>query len=263
MNNQKRTISSEKESLALLKLIRNGNQQSLEKLTKSYLPLIESIARHYQAQGMEHEDLVNEGFIGMNTAIEKFDVDKGGSFHSFCTKHIRQSIVEAIARQSRMVRIPRKRIASSKKINKALHIFEQQHERRPSVNEISLSTNLSEERVKETITATRKHISIDAPLTFSAGSNLLSKIINIDSPLADDEAISNSLREEIIKGMKTLSCREQTIIASCFGIGCEEKTMAEIAQEMCLTRERIRQIRKKAFRKLRKATDNKMLKTYL
>ena len=251
------------EEVELAQRIRKGDQKALERLTKANLRFVVSVAKQYQNQGLSLPDLINEGNVGLIKAAEKFDETRGFKFISYAVWWIRQSILQAIAEQSRIVRLPLNQVGSVNKINRMLSKFEKEHERRPSIEEISEEIDLPEEKVDEAMNVNTRHVSVDAPFAEGDDNSLLDIIINNDSPMADRQLVVESLRAEINQALKILSERERNIIEAFFGINQPEMTLEEIGNKYSLTRERVRQIKEKAIRRLRESTKNKMLKTYL
>ena len=243
--------------------IRNGDQKALERLTKANLRFVVSVAKQYQNQGLSLPDLINEGNLGLIKAAEKFDETRGFKFISYAVWWIRQAILQAIAEQSRIVRLPLNQVGSVNKINKLLSRFEQENERRPSVEEISERIDLPEDKIDEAINISGKHVSVDAPFTDSDENSLLDVLVNDDAPSADKQLFVESLRLEINKALEGLNERERSIIEAFFGINQPEMTLEEIGSKFNLTRERVRQIKEKAIRHLRDTTNNKILKSYL
>ncbi len=252
------------EEVALARRIKEGDHKALEKLTKANLRFVVSVAKKYQNYGLSLADLINEGNLGLIKAAEKFDETRGFKFISYAVWWIRQSIMEAIAEQSRIVRMPANHVGSANKINKILNDFEQKNERRPSIDEIVSSAGISEDKILDAIKANSRQISIDAPISDNESSNNLIDILaNDNSRSTDSELILQSLKEEIRTALGVLNERERNILESYYGIDQPECTMDEIGKKYGLTRERVRQIREKAIRKLRKNTNNKILKAYL
>lgn len=256
-------LLSIEEEVELASRIRKGDQLALEQLVRANLRFVVSVAKQYQNQGLELLDLINEGNLGLVKAAEKFDETRGFKFISYAVWWIRQSILQAIAEQSRIVRLPVNQIGATNKINKALHNFEQENERRPSVTEIADKIDLPEEKIAEALKHNNKHVSVDAPLSSGDDTSLLDVLPNGDAPLADDQLLLESLKAEIATALSVLNEREQNILRANFGINEPEQTLDEIGQRYGLTRERVRQIKEKALRKLRNNTKNKLLKSYL
>ena len=256
-------LLSTDEEVELAQRIRKGDRRALDRLTKANLRFVVSVAKQYQNQGLSLPDLINEGNVGLIKAAEKFDETRGFKFISYAVWWIRQSILQAIAEQSRIVRIPLNQIGSVNKINRMLNKFEQENERRPSVEEISEETDLPQEKVDEAILVSSRHVSMDAPFADGEDNSLLDIMVNNDSPMADRQLLLESLRAEIASALQTLNERERNVIRAFYGIGCQEMTLEEIGTKYGLTRERVRQIKEKAIRRLRSNTKNKMLKAYL
>ena len=251
------------EEVELAQRIREGDSKALEKLTRANLRFVVSVAKQYQNQGLSLPDLINEGNIGLIKAARKFDETRGFKFISYAVWWIRQSILQAIAEQGRPVRLPLNQVSSVNKINKALNKFEQENERRPSVEEIASSTDLPQEKIEEAIKANTKQVSMDAPFKDGEESSLADVLYSEDCPSTDAELLKQSLREEMAMALSVLNERERNVITAFYGIGQAEMTMDEIGKKFGLTRERVRQIRERALRRLRQQTQNKMLKTYL
>jgi RNA polymerase primary sigma factor len=251
------------EEVELAQRIKKGDREALEKLTKANLRFVVSVAKQYQNQGLSLPDLINEGNLGLIKAAEKFDETRGFKFISYAVWWIRQSIHQAIAEQSRIVRLPQNQVGSVSKINRALNKFEQENERRPNVSEIAEKTDLPEDKVEVALKSNTRHVSVDAPFSDSDENSLLDVLVNDDAPMADRSLVIESLRNEIAAALNILNDREQKIIKSFYGIGCQEMTLEEIGHATGLTRERVRQIKEKAIRKLRNSTSNKLLNTYL
>lgn len=255
-------ISTEEE-VELAQRIRKGDRKALEKLTRANLRFVVSVAKQYQNQGLSLADLINEGNVGLIRAAEKFDETRGFKFISYAVWWIRQSILQAIADQSRIVRLPLNQTGAVNKINRALSKFEQVHERRPNIDELSESIDLPMEKIGEAMTANTYHVSVDAPFAEGDDNSLLDVMINENSPMADKQLVKESLQAEINTALKTLNERERHVVEAFFGINQPEMTLEEIGEKYGLTRERVRQIKEKAIRRLRNCTKNKMLKTYL
>ena len=251
------------EEVELAQRIRKGDRKALEKLTKANLRFVVSVAKQYQNQGLSLPDLINEGNLGLIKAAEKFDETRGFKFISYAVWWIRQSILQAIAEQGRIVRLPLNQVSSVNKINRVLNKFEQENERRPSVDEIADKVELPEDKIIDAMKVNGRHISVDAPFVEGEDNSLLDIMVNDDAPLADRSLVMESLRDEITRALSMLNDRERNIIECFFGIGQPEMTLEEIGERFGLTRERVRQIKEKAIRRLRHNTKNKMLKTYL
>ncbi len=243
--------------------IRQGDRRALEKLTKANLRFVVSVAKQYQNQGLTLPDLINEGNLGLIKAAEKFDETRGFKFISYAVWWIRQSILQALAEQSRIVRLPLNQVGSLNKINKAFSRFEQENERRPSAEELADDLELSADKISDTMKVSGRHISVDAPFVEGEDNSLLDVLVNSDSPNADNSLIQESLGREIDRALSTLTEREASIVKHFFGVGCQEMTLEEIGDKFGLTRERVRQIKEKAIRRLRHSSKSKLLKTYL
>ena len=251
------------EEVELAQKIKKGDRQALERLTRANLRFVVSVAKQYQNQGLSLPDLINEGNVGLIKAAEKFDETRGFKFISYAVWWIRQSILQAIAEQSRIVRLPLNQVGSVNKINRELNKFEQEHERRPSVDEIADRIDLPEEKVEEAMKANNRHVSMDAPFVDGEANSLLDVLADNNMPMADKALVQESLRKEIDRAIDLLNDREQKVVRAFFGIGSPEMTLEEIGDKYNLTRERVRQIKEKAIRRLRHNTKNKLLKTYL
>ena len=259
----KEELISVEEEVELAQRIRRGDQEALEKLTKANLRFVVSVAKQYQNQGLSLPDLINEGNLGLIKAAEKFDETRGFKFISYAVWWIRQSILQALAEQSRIVRLPLNQVGSLNKINKAFARFEQEHERTPSAEELANELELPKEKVTDTLRVAGRHISVDAPFADGEDNSLLDVLVNTDSPNADRGLINESLATEVERALEILTERERDIIRYFFGIGCSEMTLEEIGEKFDLTRERVRQIKEKALRKLRQSSRSKLLKSYL
>ena len=247
------------EEVELAQRIRNGDRRALEKLTRANLRFVVSVAKQYQNQGLSLPDLINEGNLGLIKAAEKFDETRGFKFISYAVWWIRQSILQALAEQARIVRLPLNQVGSLNKINKAFSRFEQEHERKPSAEELDIPVD----KIADTLKMSGRHVSVDAPFVEGEDNSLIDVMINEDSPNADKGLIYESLATEIDRALETLTPREADIIRKFFGIGMPEMTLEEIGDELNLTRERVRQIKEKAIRRLRTNSRSKLLKTYL
>ena len=259
----KEELISVEEEVELAQRIKKGDKEALEKLTKANLRFVVSVAKQYQNQGLSLPDLINEGNLGLIKAAEKFDETRGFKFISYAVWWIRQSILQALAEQSRIVRLPLNQVGSLNKINKAFARFEQEHERTPSAEELANELELPKEKVTDTLRVAGRHISVDAPFADGEDNSLLDVLVNADSPNADRGLINESLATEVERALEILTERERDIIRYFFGIGCSEMTLEEIGEKFDLTRERVRQIKEKAIRKLRQSTRSSVLKSYL
>ena len=259
----KEDLITVEEEVELAQRIRKGDQKALEKLTRANLRFVVSVAKQYQNQGLSLPDLINEGNLGLIKAAEKFDETRGFKFISYAVWWIRQSILQALAEQSRIVRLPLNQVGSLNKINKAFSRFEQENERRPSPEELADSLDLPAEKVADTLRVSGRHISVDAPFVEGEDNSLLDVLVNDDSPIADRTLINESLSTEVERAWSTLTERERDIIKLFFGINTQEMTLEEIGEKFGLTRERVRQIKEKAIRRLRHSSRSKLLKTYL
>jgi len=259
----KEDLLSTDEEVELTQRIHKGDQEALERLTKANLRFVVSVAKQYQNQGLALPDLINEGNLGLIKAAEKFDETRGFKFISYAVWWIRQSILQAIAEQSRIVRLPLNQVGSMNKINQVLNKFEQEHERKPSVDEISERLDLTEEKIDEAMSIGGRHVSVDAPFVDGEDNSLLDILVNDDAPMADRGLVAESLRTEIESALKILNERERKIVTAFYGIGQPELTLEEIGTKFGLTRERVRQIKEKAIRRLRSNNKNNILKAYL
>lgn len=252
------------EEVTLAKRIREGDQVALEKLTKANLRFVVSVAKQYQNQGLSLPDLINEGNLGLIKAAKRFDETRGFKFISYAVWWIRQSILQALAEQSRIVRLPLNQVGSLNKINKAFSKLEQEYEREPSAEELSQVLELPQDKVADTMRVSGRHVSMDAPFVNGEENSLLDVLVNHDSPRADNELMNESLQREIERSLSTLTDRERDVVKLFFGIGINHGlTLEEIGAKFDLTRERVRQIKEKAIRRLRHNSRSKLLKTYL
>ena len=259
----KEELVSAEEEVELAQRIRKGDKKALERLTKANLRFVVSVAKQYQNQGLSLPDLINEGNVGLIKAAEKYDETRGFKFISYAGWWIRQSILQAIAEQSRIVRLPLNQLGSMSKINRMLTKFEQENERRPSADEISEAIDIPEDKVDEAINVSGRQVSVDAPFVDGEDNSLLDVLVNSDAPMADSQLVMESLQSEIKDALKMLTLRERNIVTAFYGIGQPEMTLEEIGTKFGLTRERVRQIKEKAIRRLRANTKNKILKAYL
>ena len=259
----KNELISVEEEVELAQRIKRGDQSAIEKLTKANLRFVVSVAKQYQNQGLNLPDLINEGNLGLIKAAEKFDETRGFKFISYAVWWIRQSIMQAINEQSRIVRLPLNQVSSLSKYNKAVSEFEQKYQRRPSVEELSQMLDLPTEKVADAMRLSGKHSSIDAPFVQGEEGSLIDVLADADAVKADSGLMSESLNKEIERALSTLTERERTILKLSFGIRVPEMSLEEIGDKFGLTRERVRQIREKAIRKLRSTSRSNILKTYL
>lgn len=256
-------LISAEEEVELARRIKTGDRKALEKLTKANLRFVVSVAKQYQNQGLSLPDLINEGNIGLLKAAEKFDETRGFKFISYAVWWIRQSILQAIAEQGRVVRLPLNQVGSVNRINKVLSKFEQENERRPSVDEIADKTDLPHEKIKDVLKVNTRQVSVDAPMADGDGTSMIDFMQSDSDSSTDEELLKESLRAEIASALSVLNDRERNVIEAFYGINQPECTMEEIGKKYGLTRERVRQIREKAIRRLKQNTQNKMLKAYL
>ena len=259
----KETMISAEEEVELAQRIKKGDPKALERLTKANLRFVVSVAKQYQNQGLSLPDLINEGNLGLLKAAERFDETRGFKFISYAVWWIRQSILQAISEQSRIVRLPLNQVGSVNKINREINRFEQLNERRPSVDEIAEKVDLPQEKIDEAMAINGHQISVDAPFIEGEDNSLLDVMANSDAPLADNQLVEESLKSEIQNALSALNERERNVLEASYGINQPELTLEEIGTKFGLTRERVRQIKEKAIRKLRNSKANKFLKTYL
>ena len=251
------------QEVELAQRIRKGDKRALERLTKANLRFVVSVAKQYQNQGLSLPDLINEGNVGLIKAAEKFDETRGFKFISYAVWWIRQSILQAIAEQSRLVRLPLNQVGSVNEITRELNKFEQEHERKPSVDEIAERVDLPEDKIADAMKANSRHVSMDAPIADGEDSSMIDFLAG-DSSNTDRELAIESLKAEVSRILKLLTDKEQKVLRAFFGIdGSPEMTLDEIGEKYNLTRERVRQIKEKALRRLRHNTKNKLLKSYL
>jgi RNA polymerase primary sigma factor len=257
-------LISADEEVELARRIRIGDSDALERLIKANLRFVVSVAKQYQNQGLSLPDLINEGNLGLIKAAQRFDETRGFKFISYAVWWIRQSILQALAEQARIVRLPLNKIGSINKINKTFNQLEQLFEREPTILEIAHTMELVPEDVKDAMRSSGRHISMDAPLQEGEDGNLYDVLLNSDTPSPDKGLMTESLRKEIERALSTLTYREASIIRLYFGLnGKHAHTLEEIGEEFNLTRERVRQIKEKAIKRLKHTTRSKILKTYL
>jgi RNA polymerase primary sigma factor len=259
----KEELITPEEEVELAKRIKMGDQEALEKLTKANLRFVVSVAKQYQHQGLSLPDLINEGNLGLIKAAKKFDETKGFKFISYAVWWIRQCILQALAEQSRIVRLPLNKIGALNKINKAFSQLEQQHEREPSPDEVASMLELPEEKVSNTLELSGRHLSVDAPFQDGEDNSLLDVLPSHDTPTTDSKLLEESLMVEIERTLNTLPDKESSVIRAFYGIGTKPLSLEEIGQTIGISRERTRQIKEKAIKHLRQKTKNKLLKAYL
>lgn len=259
----KQPLLTAEEEVKLAQRIRNDDREALERLVCANLRFVVSVAKQYQNQGLTLPDLINEGNIGLIKAAEKFDETRGFKFISYAVWWIRQSILQALAEQSRMVRLPLNQVSAVSRINKLIMKFEQEHERKPSAYELSELIDETPEKIRDSLRANGRPMSINAPLGEGDDSTLLEVISDENTPQADRGMIDISLATEIERMLDTLDEREKTIVEMCFGINNREMTLEEISEKFGLSRERVRQIREKALLKLRHSNKKSLLQEYL
>ena len=252
------------EEVELARKIKEGDQAALEKLTKANLRFVVSVAKQYQSQGLSLPDLINEGNLGLIKAAQRFDETRGFKFISYAVWWIRQSILQALAEQSRIVRLPLNKIGTINKINKAYAALEQQYEREPRADEIASLLDITEAEVKDSLRNSSRHLSMDASLSQDKDNNMYDVLKSEDSPTPDKGLLYESLRQEIDRTISTLPQREADIIKLYFGLDSKHPmTLEEIGEKFDLTRERVRQIKEKALRRLKNQSKCKNLKVYL
>lgn len=260
----KEDLVSADEEVDLARRIKKGDAQALDKLIRANLRFVVSVSKQYQNQGLSLPDLINEGNLGLIKAAQRFDETRGFKFISYAVWWIRQSILQALAEQARIVRLPLNKIGAINKINKALSRLEQEFEREPSAEEIAKTLDIQPEEVKKALQSSSRHISMDAPLQHDEEGSMYEVMPNKDMQLPDRDLINDSLRKEIERSLTTLSAREADILRCFFGLaGTPPNSLEEIGEKFELTRERVRQIKEKAIRKLKQTSRCKNLKTYL
>ena len=251
------------EEIELAQRIRRGDRAALEKLVCANLRFVVSVAKQYQNQGLSLPDLINEGNIGLIKAAERFDETRGFKFISYAVWWIRQSILQALAEQSRNIRLPLNQVGLLNKISKESALFEQRHQRRPTADELSDILGIPAEKIEEAMSHSGSSISMDAPFVEDEDNSLLDVLPSSDTPTTDRSLMNESLATEIDRALSTLSDREKEILQMLFGIGCQEMTLEEIGDHFGLTRERVRQVKEKALRRLRNTSRSALLKPYL
>jgi RNA polymerase primary sigma factor len=256
-------ITAEDE-VELARKIKQGDQRALEKLVKSNLRFVVSVSKQYQNQGLTLPDLINEGNLGLIKAAQRFDETRGFKFISYAVWWIRQSILQAIAEQARIVRLPLNQVGSLNRINKAFSKLEQQFEREPSIDELADLLEIGDDKVVDSMKISGRHVSVDAPFRDDEDGNLLDVLANNDTPNSDVTLMNESLQREISRSLATLTDKEQEVLKMFFGIGfVHPLSLEEIGEKFNLTRERVRQIKEKAIRRLRHSSRSNLLKTYL
>ena len=251
------------EEVELAQRIKQGDRKALDRLVRANLRFVVSVAKQYQNQGLNLPDLIDEGNLGLIKAAEKFDETRGFKFISYAVWWIRQSILQALAEQSRIVRLPLNQVGTFNKISKASSKFEQEHERPASADELAEILDLPAGKIRDTKSVSGRHVSMDAPFADGEDNTLLDVLVNTDSPNADNQLMQESLSKEIDRALSTLNDRESDIVKLFFGIGHAEMSLDEISEKFGLTRERVRQIKEKAIRNLRSSSKSSLLKAYL
>ena len=256
-------ITAEEETKLAIR-IRQGDQAALDKLTKANLRFVVSVAKQYQNRGLSLSDMINEGNLGLIKAAKRFDETRGFKFISYAVWWIRQSIMQATAEHSRIVRLPLNQVGALNKISKASSTLEQEYQRAPTPAELSKMLDIPEENIRNYARVSGKQVSFDAPFVLGETNNLLDVLINPDAPIADSSLMYESLQQEINRSLSTLPEKEREVLRLFFGIGVSHAlTLQEIALKFDLTRERVRQIKEKAIRRLRHKSRSRLLKTYL
>jgi RNA polymerase primary sigma factor len=252
------------EEVNLARRLKEGDKAALDQLVKANLRFVVSVSKQYQNQGLSLPDLINEGNLGLIKAAQRFDETRGFKFISYAVWWIRQAILQALAEQARIVKLPLNKIGSINKVNRAFTELEQKFEREPSVEELSEVLEIAPNDIKEALKSSNRHISMDAPISHDEESNMYDVLLTNESPAPDRGLLNDSLRKEIERALATLTPRESAIIRLYFGLnGKHQHTLEEIGEELDLTRERVRQIKEKAIKRLKQTTRSKVLKTYL
>jgi RNA polymerase primary sigma factor len=258
------SLITPEEEVELARKIKTGNQEALEKLTKANLRFVVSVAKQYQHQGLSLSDLINEGNIGLIKAAQRFDESKGFKFISYAVWWIRQSILQALVEQSRMVRLPLNKVGSLSKLNKIMIQFEQEHEREPSHDELAEIMNVAVKDIQEMMKGQGKHLSMDAPIKENEEGSMIDLFEDGDAKPVDAEVMNESLRNDIRRVLSTMNKRDADIVACFFGVNGEQPmNLDEIGSRFGLTRERVRQIKEKAVRRMRKLKSARTLRAYL
>jgi RNA polymerase primary sigma factor len=252
------------EEVNLARRLKEGDKQALDQLVKANLRFVVSVSKQYQNQGLSLPDLINEGNLGLIKAAQRFDETRGFKFISYAVWWIRQAILQALAEQARIVKLPLNKIGSINKVNRAFISLEQKFEREPSIEELSEVLELAPNDIKEALKSSNRHVSMDAPISQDEDSNLYDVLLSNETPAPDRGLLNDSLRKEIERALSTLTPREAAIIRLYFGLnGKHPHTLEEIGEELDLTRERVRQIKEKAIKRLKQTTRSKVLKSYL
>ena len=258
----RRDLITVDEEVELAQRIRQGDQAALNKLIEANLRFVVSVAKQYQNQGLSLPDLIDEGNLGLIKAAQKFDETRGFKFISYAVWWIRQSILQALAEQSRIVKLPLNQVGAQNKIGKEISRFEQKYQRKPSDEELASNLKIPVDKITDSMRVTGRHVSVDAPFQEGEDNSLLDVMTNDDAPMADEGLNHESLSKEVDRAMSQLNPKERDILKMFFGIGCQEMTLEEIGAKFDLTRERVRQIKEKAIRQL-KGQKSSLLKAYL
>ncbi len=259
----KEELITPEEEVDLARRIKQGDQEALEKLTKANLRFVVSVAKQYQHQGLSLPDLINEGNLGLIKAAQKFDETKGFKFISYAVWWIRQCILQALAEQSRIVRLPLNKIGALNKMNKTFSQLEQEHEREPSPDELADALDIPKEKIYSTMELSGRHMSVDAPFQEGEDNSLLDVLSNPENPSTDHTLLEESLKQEIDRTLNTLPEKERKVIRAFYGIGRKPMSLEEIGDSIGISRERTRQIKEKAIKHLRQRAKSKLLKMYL